>query len=489
MRKSYEPQYRFGMTPIAELELNLNCRDEIIPVLVALRHVYLDNSLRNHLTKLVAFDVNGNSRRDTGRPGFDDWQVLTLAVIRMSCDLDYDKLQDLAENHLSLRTMLGVDGWGQDVSFDYRRIRNSLTALKPETIDEINQVIVRYGQGLHGSAALTARADSFVIETDIHYPTESSLMYDGVRKIIPLAAELAAELGVTGWRQSKYLLKTIKKLHRQINQLSASRIVKKKDAMDSLYGNMIDRVEMLLNRAKELKKQVPCGPGTDWAVSLKAEQLGHWIDLTDQVRGTAYQRVILGQQVPNSEKLFSLFETHTQLYQRGKAGEPIQYGRLAMIFEDGAGFISHYHLADREATDPSMVVQQTAEAQDRHGGELERLSLDRGFHSAENVERLEGLVAEVSCPSRNSKQYAAEVATETSQSRRQRHHHSGVESAIGALQRGNGMKRCRDHSELGMKRYLGLAVLGRNLQVLGKLLIAQEVPDSLAALSTRQAAA
>lgn len=488
MRKSYERQLRFGATPIASLQLNLNCRDEIIPLLVALRHVYLNQSLRIRLTKLIAADVSRGKRRDTGRPAFDDWQVLVLAVMRSNCNLDYDKLQDLAENHLSLRTMLGVEGWDQDVSFDFRRIRNALTDLKPRTVDRISQIVVRYGQELHGNAASTARADSFVIETEIHYPTESSLMYDGMRKVIPLAEELASELGLTGWRQSQYLLKRIKKLHRAINQLSASRIVKKKEAMDSLYCDMIDRVTMLLDRAKTLKKQVPCG-GSGLALSLKAQRLGHWIDLTDQVRGTAYRRIVLGETVPNSEKLFSLFETHTQLYQRGKAGEPVQYGRLAMIFEDGAGFISHYHLLDRDATDLSIVVEQTAQAQKRHGGELASLSLDRGFHSSDNIEGLRRLVENVSCPSRNSKQYAEEVATETEQSRRRRHRHSGVESSIGALQRGNGLKRCRDRSELGMERYLGLAVLGRNLQVLGKLLIAQEAPDSLAAISKRQAAA
>jgi IS5 family transposase len=488
MRKPYRRQYRFGATTIAELQLNVNCRDEIVPLLVALKHVYMDSQLRNRLTKWIATDLNEGKRRDTGRPGLDDWQVLVLAAIRMNCDLDYDKLQDLAENHRALRTMLDVDGWDQDVSFDYRRLRNTLCRLQPETLKKINQEIVRYGQAFAGDAASTARADSFVIETNIHYPTESSLMYDGMRKVIALAQELSSEWGVSGWRQAKHLLRSIKKLHRQINQLSASRIVKKKDAIDSLYVSMIDRVSMVLDRARKLQSEFSRGK-TQTGLSLKAEQLGHWIDLTDQVRGTAYRRIVLGEKVPNDEKLFSLFETHTQLYQRGKAGEPVQYGRLVMIFEDGAGFISHYHLADREATDLSMVIEQTAKAKRRHGGQLKSLSLDRGFHSAENVEHLCKMIDDVSCPSRNSKQYAEEVSSETASSRRRRHRHSGVESAIGALQRGNGLKRCRDRSEIGMRRYLGMAVLGRNLQVLGKLLIAREAPDSLAATSVRQAVA
>lgn len=487
MRKSYQRQFRLGATPIAQLQLNVNCRDEIIPVFGALCQIYLDQALRHRLTELVAADISEHTRRDTGRPGFDDWQVLVLAVLRMACNLDYDKLQDLAENHLTLRTILGVQGWDQNTSFDYRRIRNAVISIQPKTIEQINQVIVGFGQELHGTAANSARADSFVIETNIHYPTESSLMYDGMRKIISLAVELTAKAGISGWRQSKHLLRQIKKLHRQINQLSASRIVNKKDALESLYGNLIERVALILTRAKELQKQL--SNVSDLALSLRAEELAHWIELTEQVRSTAYRRVILGERVPNSEKLFSLFETHTQLYQRGKAGEPIQYGRLAMIFEDGAGFISHYHLMDRDATDLSVIVEQVEQAKKRHRGKLSSLSLDRGFHSAANVKSLGGSVAQVSCPSRNSQQYAEQVSAESKESRRLRHRHSGIESAIGALQCGNGLKRCRDRSELGLERYLGLAVLGRNLQVLGKLLIAQQTPDAPAALSQRQRAA
>lgn len=484
MRKSYERQFRFGATPIAELQLNLNCRDEIIPVLAALRHVFLDDSLRPRLTRLIAQDVSELTRRDTGRPGFDDWQILVLGVLRTGCNLDYDKLQDLAENHLSLRTILGICGWDQDVSFDFRRVRNAVAQVKPETLEQINQLVVTHGQEFHGSAAHTARADSFVIETNIHYPTESSLMYDGVRKLIPLASEIARDLDEPGWRQAEHQLKQIKKLHRKINQLSASKIIKKKEAMESLYADLIERVGRMLERSKKLGETVP--EAVPIVTRVKVNRLHKWIELTEQVRNTAYRRVVLGESVPNSDKLFSLFETHTQLYQRGKAGEPIQYGRLAMIFEDGAGFISHYHLLDRDACDTSVVVEQTVVAKARHGGELQRLSLDRGFHSADNLKALSEVVAEVSCPSRNTKQYAAEVASESMESRHRRHHHAGVESAIGALQRGNGLKRCRDRSEKGLKKYLGFAVLARNLQVLGKLLIARQSPDCLAATSERQ---
>jgi hypothetical protein len=198
--------------------------------------------------------------------------------------------------------------------------------------------------------------------------------------------------------------------------------------------------------------------------------------------------VILGEQVPNGDKLFSLFETHTQLYKRGKAGEPIQLGRMALIFEDRAGFISHYHLMDRETTDSEVVVEQTRQAQKLHGGQIVKASFDRGFHSAENEQRLSSIVKDVCCPPKHPAAYAERMANSCLEFRQARQHHAGIESAVGALQSGNGLKRCRDRSEPGFERYLGLAILGRNLHVLGKLLIARDNDQSAAAISHRSAA-
>lgn len=209
MRKHYDRQRRFDGTPIAELSLNFNCRDEVVPVLAGLQHVYTSHTLRNQVVNLVAQDINEDTRRDVGRPGFDDWQIVVLAAVRLGCNFDYDKLQDQAENHRSLRTMLGVGDW-DDTSFQAKRIRETLCQLKPATISALNLAIVSYGQELDGEAAESVRADSFVIETDIHYPTESTLIGDGLRKIIPCCVDLAKEIDQTGWRQSKHLLKRVK---------------------------------------------------------------------------------------------------------------------------------------------------------------------------------------------------------------------------------------------------------------------------------------
>jgi hypothetical protein len=92
MRRHYQRQHRFDCTPIAELVLNYDCRDEIIPVLTGLQHVYTDYSLRNKIVKLVAEDINQDTRRDVGRPGFDDWQIVVLSAVRLGCNYDCNSL-------------------------------------------------------------------------------------------------------------------------------------------------------------------------------------------------------------------------------------------------------------------------------------------------------------------------------------------------------------------------------------------------------------
>lgn len=486
MRKSYSNQLRLDCLPIEQVSLNLECRDEIVPVLAGLQHLFKQPELRESAIQLIAADVNESTRNDVGREGLDYWQILVLGVVRLGCNLNYDKLQDLCENHLSLRGILNIGQWSQ-TSFRWQRIRDTLCLLNPTTLEKINQLIVTHGQALHGHARQKVRADSFVVETNIHYPTESGLIWDGVRKLVPLGRHLVSSLKIPGWRQIKHLQKQIKQQVRQIAYISSSKSRKVKANLHPAYGQLLQQVGRILDRARALKTHAqsvslsPCD-------TRRLEKLTHWLELTSKVVDTAFRRTQLGETVANGDKLFSLFEPHTQLYRRGKASKPIQFGRLVIIYEDGAGFISHYHLMSRQALDEEVVVEQTALVQSKHGGEIQDASFDRGYFSEENQTELESIVDHPCLPPRHLTKYSTWMKEQTIRIHASRKSHSGIESAIGALQCGNGLKRCRDRNEKGLERYLGLAILGRNVQVLGKLLIARQNASAEAAITKRKAA-
>ncbi|MBM4002116.1 MAG: hypothetical protein FJ295_02350 [Planctomycetes bacterium] len=126
--------------------------------------------------------------------------------------------------------------------------------------------------------------------------------------------------------------------------------------------------------------------------SALVEELSVFLARTEQVRETARRRVIKGESVPNNEKLFSTFEPHTQLFKRGKAGAPVQFGRLVLVYEDGAGFLTHSYVLGRDEHDRDVVVRQTQIVQDRLNGAIEDALFDRGFHTPDNQRELAKIV-------------------------------------------------------------------------------------------------
>ena len=145
MRKSISMQTRFDCTTVENVKLNLNCRDEIIPILRGLQQIYSNRPLQKKILKLVAEDVNRETREDCGREGLDYWQILVLAAVRLGCNMDYDKLQDLAEQHRALRHIMGIGDWDNVTNLSWRRIRDNVCLLQSETIEQIETVAKKSG--------------------------------------------------------------------------------------------------------------------------------------------------------------------------------------------------------------------------------------------------------------------------------------------------------------------------------------------------------
>jgi len=491
------PVERLDCLPIGEVSLNLECRDEIIPILRALQHLYADAPLRRELLALVGKDVNGSTDRKRGRRGMNYWEIAVLAAARLGCNLDYDKLQDLAENHRSLRRIMGIGDWQDDeVDFDWRRIEDNLNKLRPETLQKINELIVKAGHVLEPKAIESVRGDTFVVETNIHYPTESSVIGDGLRKIVNLAAELAAANDLDGWRQAKHLVKKVRVLVRAIGRASRAK-GQGADRLQPGYKKLLVLAEDLLKRARQLLKQLRFKPapaaftldqvknGTTPLTTPEAELLA-FIVLTEKVCDNARRRVLQGETLANEEKIHSIFEPHTELIKRGKQPNPIEFGHKVLVIEDAAGFVVDYRVVDNGVLDQDLVVPVMKKLQKRFDGKIKSASFDRGFHTPQNQEDLGEIVATPCIAAKGQEKGRQQQKEGTVAFRKARQNHPGVESAIGALQKGNGLKRSRDRSKKGYERYVALGILGRNLQTLGKLLLEKDKADCQAAKSKRK---
>jgi hypothetical protein len=452
----------------------------MIPILRGLQHLYSRSDFRNQALELVGRDILGDAAPDVGRDGMSFWQVLVLAAVRLGCNFTYDQLQDLAENHRALLQIMQVGSW-EEASFDWRRIRDNICKVRPETIDRINELIVAAGHELEPTAAERVRGDTFVSETNIHWPTESSLILDGLTKILLLAPAFAKALGVTGWRQHKSLLRKAQQAARAIVRVRKGRNFQER--LQCAYQQLFHIVELVLPRTQALLDasmgSVPIDSDGSAEIELckQFQELVYWHAVTSHVYGTARRRVLEeGEQVPNNDKLFSVFEPDTELIKRGKVPQPIEFGHSVLVIEDGVGFICHYRVLPLRTDERSVLIPEMAQLQERLGGRIRMASFDRGFHSPENQEKLAELLTHPCLPMPGAKQSVRQEAQASVEFREARQRHPGIESAIGALQAGNGLNRCRDHSSIGFKRYVALGVLGRNIWVLGKVLLAQEHP-------------
>jgi transposase, IS5 family len=492
MRMRFDPQPRLDCPPIEEVKLNLNCRDEIIPILRALQHIYGDGQLRRNILDLVGGDVNPETSTEHGRPGMDYWQIAVLAAVRLGCDLDYDKLQDLAEQHRNLRLLMGIGDWQEKVDFDWRRIRDNICHLRSKTLTKINQLVVTAGHKLAPEAIKTVRGDTFVVETNIHHPTESSLIGDGLRKVLPLAAELAEQHGLGGWRQHEHILKNVRKMVQKIGRASRAKGAGGAERLKKLYRELLDLAKDLLQRAQQLLVSLAfrLEDSPEEIVSVSGMpltmRLHHYVGLTRKVCDTARRRVLLGETVPNAEKIFSIFEPETELIKRGKQAKPIQYGHNVLVIEDAVGFICDYQVVDKGVLDQDLVVPVMKKLQKRVGGKIKRASFDRSFHTPENQQALAEIVRTPCIAAKGQEKGRKQQKEGSVAFRKARQNHPGVESAIGAMQAGNGLERCRDKTDGGYERYVGLGVLGRNLHALGKLLLAQDDAECEAARSRRK---
>ena len=233
---------------------------------------------------------------------------MVLAAVRLGCDFDYDKLQDLAEQHRTLRLMMGIGDWDDHTDFDWRRIRDNLCLLQPVTLEKINHLVVAAGHALVPAAIAAVRGDTFVVETNIHYPTESRLIEEGLHKVVTLAAGFAETQGQPGWRQHEHRCTTSKEIVRRIRR--TSRTKSRAGPAQAGLRAVMDQAEELLQRARQLLVSLHMGAteaaGIDWlgaGLPGPCEELLHYVQLTAKVCGTARRRVLLGETVPNDEKI------------------------------------------------------------------------------------------------------------------------------------------------------------------------------------------
>jgi len=473
MRKVIEEQMKVGEVAINDIEFDIRSRDEIPKLLIGLQEIYRNPVVRSEvfaaLVKLIPPSVNSNK----GRRGMDLWKILVLGVLRLICNWDYDKLKEIADNHKTVRQMLGHSQIDDEFCYPLQTLKDNISKFTPEILDEINQIVVKHGQKIIGKGSeekLNACCDSFVLETDVHYPTDINLLFDAMRKIIVLITALCSEIGLCIWPEKENLVKKIKKLFRKAQQLKRStskdkaKMAKREQLIIAAHLAYLEFSQAVINKVKEALFSITT---SNIVVSFKIEEIKRYIAHAERQIDQIRRRVVKGESIPQNEKVFSIFEEHTEWLNKGKAGISQELGLNVCVVKDQFGFIL-YHRVMQHETDKDVAVPIIKETKDRFPN-LSSCSFDKGFHSPDNQLELLTLLDRVVLP-RKGKLSAMNQEIENSEEFQEaRRKHSAVESSINALEN-HGLDRCRDHGIEGFKRYVGLAVLARNLQILGHAL-------------------
>ena len=480
MRKKFERQLQIGQVDIADIHFDLRSRDEIPKILIGLQHVFTTPELREKAFEILEAVIPDDIDKSFGRPGMLLWNIFVLACLRVNCNWDFDKIHEMANQHHSIRLMLG-HGIFDEHQYSLQSIKDNFALLTPTVIDQLNQLVVQAGHDLfptEETVELKGQCDSWVVETDVHYPTNNNLLFDAIRKAISIIAFVCFRLQISGWRQWQHHIDTIKSLFNGVRKLRKSSSknketqAKREEEIRQAYEKYLDRIESLIPRIEETLKLVKekvllKNAKVRDALLVKIEAVEEFVNHAkiqiDQIR----RRIFNDETIPHIEKIFSVFETQTEWISKGKAGVSQELGLRVAILKDQFGFILA-HMVMRGLTDDKVAISITQKAKGLFTN-LVQCSYDKGFWSPENFTALAKILRTVILPKKGGLSKADKERQSDPEFVQGRCQHPAVESAINALEN-HGLDRCLDHGVDGFDRYISIAIVARNMQQLGQII-------------------
>lgn len=412
---------------------------------------------------------------DRGRPSVPVEVTLRQAVVRRLQGWSYREMESELAGSQKWRWFCRV--YDHPVP-DHSTLRDREALITAATLHELNDLMVRLGVEMGTTRGEKLRSDSSVVETHIHYPSDSRLLADGVRvlgRTLARARELVDGRSVR-WqralfrnhsRQARRLARRIASQARQQSRKKGKNAGKSQAKMQQLYSRLLAVAQQSWEHAQQV------GPlllkaGQPRALALAAT-LEHFGTLMQQVITQTTRRVVQGQAVPAMEKIVSLFEPHTAIIQRGKAApHETEYGRKVWYSEVDGGLISQYRIqAGNPPDNQAQWACSLKQHQKQFGHPPKTATADRGVYSPENeqVARRVG-VAEVALPQPGAKTLERQVYEAQPWFKAALRFRAGIEGRISVLRGPRGLRRCLNRGEHGMERWVGWGIITNNLAVI-----------------------
>jgi IS5 family transposase len=423
---------------------------------------------------------DGLKEPQTGRRGLTAEQTILSLILMRVKNWDYRELAERIADGYTLRQFTQFNSNPVPKHDAFNRAHNRLT---PALVKRINDLVVAAAVEAKLEDGNALRVDSTVVETNIHWPTDATLLWDAVRVLTRLIGRLR-EIACKDVPRFPNRKRSARRRMQKLQRMTAAQ---RESQQLSTYRQLLAITQEVLGNARLSVDATARSGGKNLALALVIGTLRKEISgvcrLADQVVDQTSRRVLYGEQVPTSDKIYSIFEPHTDLIKRGKTNKPIEFGHKVFLAESAHGLITQYRVLDGNPSDENHVPTSLDNHRSMFGSAPETYATDRGFHNSSN-EKLcrDAGVTSPSIPQRGGQKTPEREATEKTPAFKQaQRFRAGIEGTISVLLRGRGMRRCLGRGKQRFELLIGAVVLTNNLMRIARLLIDKKKPRSRAA--------
>jgi IS5 family transposase len=414
--------------------------------------------------------------RTRGRRGTPAEVVLRMLLLKHIRNWSFAALEREVRANLVYRQFTRV---GSSKVPDAKTLGRIARALGPEIIEQLHQRVVAIAHEQQIVKGRKLRLDTTVVETDIHHPTDSSLLGDGVRVLthaMKAISEIAGEVGT----KLRDRTRSVKFRLIEIGRASRGRNAQSQEKMEKGYKRLLSATGRVVGQAKRFVREVAKGVKRATTaqeqnrLQTQAQYLETMIPRVKQVMRQTRERLFKGN-ARSEGKLVSLFEPHTEIIRKGKAGKPTEFGKMVKLQEAEEQIITHYEVYDERPADSELLVPAIEVHKQQFGRAPRLVSADAGFYSAKNEADAHAMgVTRVSIPNRATKSAERKKHQKTRWFRNAQKWRAGSEGRISVVKRRHGLDRSRYKGAAGTKRWVGLGVIADNLLHIGHALAAAD---------------
>jgi IS5 family transposase len=406
-----------------------------------------------------------------GRPATPAEVVLRMMLLKHVRDWSYEVLTREVRANLVYREFTRIGGGKVPDDKTMGRLGRQLG---PEVIQDLNQRVVRIAIENKATAGKKLRVDTTVVETNIHYPTDSTLLGDGVRVLTRVMKKVNQVAGAVG-AKFRDRTRSVKLRVLAIARASRNKTESGKQKLQKSYVKLLEATSRVVGQAKRFSREIAerVKRGNRAVLGKARKQLDEMIPRVQQVIRQTRERVLRGNTHAEG-KLFSVFETHTEVIRKGKTDKPNEFGKLVKIQEAENQIITHYEVYDQRPADSTLLIPSVEQHVLQFGQAPALVAADPGFFSAANEAQAEQMgVKRVSIPSHATKSVARKQRQKERWFKKAQKWRTGCEGRISVLKRRHGLERCAYKGPDGMKRFVGLGVIADNIIHIGTHLAAQ----------------